>query len=1113
MPQKFGRIAGVAGFVTLLLLLMLPLSTPTPLEAQAPQQVAPGAVVINEVGWMGTAASAWDEWIELYNTTAITISLSNWTISFADGTPNTIVLNGLIAPHGYYLLERAENATNIVADQIYGGAQMSNAGETMTLRDQDGAVIDTANGDGGGWPAGTASPSYFSMERINPLAPDTDANWASNNGSIRNGLDANGNPINGTPRARNSVTPIPQPDLADLRVVKSGPATALTGATITYTLRIHNDGQLAAASTRVTDTLPAGVSFVSSIPAPAFTSGQAIVWNLGSLASGAQQQITLTGNIVASATGMLVNRLAASTTTTESTLLNNTAVWTTTLTAEPPPPAQVLINAVLFDGYAPLDIDEAVQLINLSDQIAQLNGWELCKYTTVYACRPLSGMQIPAHGKIWITRDLDAFQQSFGFVADYLLSPWLSNGLANGGDEVILRDASQTVVDSLVYGTGETNIFGWSGPALTMYQNNVGRAEGQILHRIPDEVSGLPIPDTNTQADWMQFSGDVAYGRRVVYPGWDFIAPFFWPATATEEATLMVGVLPDNGYEIISRTLALAQESIKIEVYALRHGVLVDTLIAKAQAGVEVTVLLEGSQVGVGETDIRWQGQLYACQLLEAAGGKCYFMIHDTTARIFNRYDFLHGKFIVVDDRWLVVTSQNFNNTSLPADDKSNGTFGSRGVVVATNAPTIVARASAVFDADCDPLKHNDILRWNTGGYTRYGLPAAPVDLYVADAVSYTVTIPAPLVLTDTFAFELLTAPEAALRQRDALLGMVARAGVGDKVYVQQLYEYHTWGSEPLLGPNLRLEAYIQAARRGAQVRILLNSGNFGQEYFDLTRNNATVAYVNQLARAEALDLRAAMGDPTAYGLHNKMVLVGLHNAGSLIHVGSINGSESSSKVNREMALQVQSDAAYAYLEAMFLADWYRSTAIFLPLVLREYTPPQRVLISEVYYATGDVNREWVEIYNPTGLPVDLSAYKIGDAASPEDYEAMYLFPPGTVIQPRQVLVIAVSGRNTPQAHFELIDDSDKPNMIRVPDWGTGNWNLANGGDQVLLLGPDNVPVDVVVWGTASYPGVIPHPGVSVFTSSLERFPPDRDTDDCSVDFRERAAPNPGVLP
>ena len=185
------------------------------LETQAAQVPSPPPVVINEIAWAGTAADAADEWIEFRNNTDNPIDLTGWTLAAADGTPH-ITLNGIIPPNGYFLLERTDDTTvsDIPADQIYTGA-LDNTGETLTLRDGNSNVIDTANADGGGWPAGTTgagSPPFASMERTDPLAPDSDANWHSNDGLTRNGLDANSNPINGTPREANSVpTPTPTP--------------------------------------------------------------------------------------------------------------------------------------------------------------------------------------------------------------------------------------------------------------------------------------------------------------------------------------------------------------------------------------------------------------------------------------------------------------------------------------------------------------------------------------------------------------------------------------------------------------------------------------------------------------------------------------------------------------------------------------------------------------------------------------------------------------------------------------------------------------------------------------------------------------------------------------
>lgn len=177
-------------------------------------------VVINEIAWGGTAASWADEWIELYNATDEDIDLTGWVLTWAEGEEtvylsevkgNTLeVRRSIIPARGFYILERTDDATisDIDADLLYKGA-LDNAGGTLILRDAKGNIIDTANGDGGEWPAGTASrgePPYASMERIDATKPDADNNWGTNNGQIRNGLDAKGNPINGTPGRPNSIS-------------------------------------------------------------------------------------------------------------------------------------------------------------------------------------------------------------------------------------------------------------------------------------------------------------------------------------------------------------------------------------------------------------------------------------------------------------------------------------------------------------------------------------------------------------------------------------------------------------------------------------------------------------------------------------------------------------------------------------------------------------------------------------------------------------------------------------------------------------------------------------------------------------------------------------------
>ncbi len=173
---------------------------------------SPLTVVINEVAWGGTAASSADEWLELSNTTDQTISLDGWVITSTNGLH--IPLDGTtIAPNGYYLIERTDDnaISDIAADLVASfGSGLVNSGDTLFLS-TGGVVIDTANEDGGPWSGGTGTPDYTSMERLDSLLPDTDTNWDSNDTIIRNGQNANGGPINGTPKQANSTTFPPPP--------------------------------------------------------------------------------------------------------------------------------------------------------------------------------------------------------------------------------------------------------------------------------------------------------------------------------------------------------------------------------------------------------------------------------------------------------------------------------------------------------------------------------------------------------------------------------------------------------------------------------------------------------------------------------------------------------------------------------------------------------------------------------------------------------------------------------------------------------------------------------------------------------------------------------------
>jgi lamin tail-like protein len=203
--------------------------TPSPTSSRTPlpTSTSPLTVIINEVGWAGTAASSSDEWIELYNPGAASISLNGWHLTALDGSPS-ITLTGTIPGGGYYLLAHglsAGTATSpactvfypadlVAIDQTFTGS-LSNSGEILDLKDSLGNLVDTANSDGGAWPAGSSS-TYASMERRGTVL-DSSSAWFTYAGSTASTVrDCSGNHIRGTPKRSNwawtvTATPTPKP--------------------------------------------------------------------------------------------------------------------------------------------------------------------------------------------------------------------------------------------------------------------------------------------------------------------------------------------------------------------------------------------------------------------------------------------------------------------------------------------------------------------------------------------------------------------------------------------------------------------------------------------------------------------------------------------------------------------------------------------------------------------------------------------------------------------------------------------------------------------------------------------------------------------------------------
>jgi len=159
---------------------------------------------------------------------------------------------------------------------------------------------------------------------------------------------------------------------ADLGVTKSANAeTGFVGTVLTYTITITNEGPTAAASGyTVVDTLPTGVQYAasSSTPAESSLSGTGapgdpfvLTWNLGSLAAGGSQTITVP--ITPSATGTVDNVVLVSHPGFDGVSGNDAAMESTEVQPSLNAPPEATNDAYDVTGNVGIDVPEGSGLL------------------------------------------------------------------------------------------------------------------------------------------------------------------------------------------------------------------------------------------------------------------------------------------------------------------------------------------------------------------------------------------------------------------------------------------------------------------------------------------------------------------------------------------------------------------------------------------------------------------------------------------------------------------------------------------------------------------------------------------------------------------------------
>jgi uncharacterized repeat protein (TIGR01451 family) len=210
----------------------------------------------------------------------------------------------------------------------------------ITLTDTLPTGISLTGASGTGWTCSgtTALSCTYSGAALAPSASTVltlNVSVAAGTANGNNSATASGGGDPACPAASNctGVVTVPVATLAaDLRILKTGPATATAGGTVNYTISVTNTGPDTATNAVVVDPAPAGLTYVSA-GAPC---SAGFPCNLGTLTSG---QTVLIPNVVftvaPSFSGTIVNVASVSSDQPDPTPNNNSSSVSTTVQGAP----------------------------------------------------------------------------------------------------------------------------------------------------------------------------------------------------------------------------------------------------------------------------------------------------------------------------------------------------------------------------------------------------------------------------------------------------------------------------------------------------------------------------------------------------------------------------------------------------------------------------------------------------------------------------------------------------------------------------------------------------------------------------------------------------------
>ena len=452
----------------------------------------------------------------------------------------------------------------------------------------------------------------------------------------------------------------------------------------------------------------------------------------------------------------------------------------------------------------------------------------------------------PINGSLTVARSAHAYDQSHGRLPDF---EWLDyspdvpnviNGdplrMANTGDELILYE-NGTAIQKV----------SWPG--------DVKPREGQVHYL----ENGL-------------------WDRRVLMIGQSRLNTGVF-----RNVSVTTFVSPDCSNEVFMEEINRASGSIFVNMYEFSSPSLGASLVAAKTRGVDVRVLIEGGPVGgisPAEKSLIWT--------INRSGIPVVSMVSSKTEHAPYRYD--HAKYVIIDNKSILLTSENFKNTGLPP----KGMSGNRGWGVCLKDPALAGYFLEVFTSDTSSK--------SVVSYTGSAGDAEPAPYEKRTAEFHPAQFEGATVIP-------VIAPDTSYQIVDLLDNARTTIEI-EQAYIKNETPYRL---------NPYLSSAINASRRGVHVRVLLDSYWYNVE--GPNDNDEMAALINRIGTSEQIPLEAKCIDlplNQVEKIHNKGVIVD----DKQVLVSSINWNSNSPNFNREAGVIIDHPGVARYFREVFDDDW-----------------------------------------------------------------------------------------------------------------------------------------------------------------------------------------------